>query len=221
MTDLDYFFRSPRVAPQDRDSFSQLYLLRRDIETCFGFDPNTGLTFKPVDATTHQKIYCKAIWPGTMAILAGIDLLAKFFIGSDKSGGRRQNDQVGWRFESFAQRYLGLSKDDAHLLYHLRNSLLHSFGLYSEEYDKKSCTIKAFNFNLSQGFGVLIEHQYSDFYRIDIDQLRACFDKAISDYESDLRDASIHDHKQLNNNFTKMFPKHARPMQIFIVRKIC
>ena len=154
-----------------------------------------------------------------MAILAGVDLLAKFFIGSDKSGGKRKEDKVGWRFESFAQKYLGLSKDDGHLLYHLRNSLLHSFGLYSEEHDRRSCTTTVYNFSLSQGFGVLIERQGSDGYRIDVDQLRARFDKAISDYERDLRDTSFRDHEQLNKNFAQMFPKHARPMAIFKLKR--
>lgn len=67
-----------------------------------------------------------AIWPRTMAVMAGIDLVAKFFADDDTIGG------VGNRFKDFAKQYITSgNQTEADLLYHLRNSLLHSFGLYS------------------------------------------------------------------------------------------
>jgi hypothetical protein len=71
--EADLFFMSPRTRRSVPNEFSVLYLLRRDIGTCMGVDADTG---QPV---AHQ-----ALWPGAMAMLAGIDLLAKFYAGKDK-----------------------------------------------------------------------------------------------------------------------------------------
>jgi len=218
MSDLDWFFRSPRAAPRENETFSQLYLLRRDIDTCFGIDPNTGLAMKPVDETTHQPLYCKAIWPATMAVLGGIDLLAKFLAGSDKSRGRGK-DSVGGRFETFAHRYFGLAEGDAHAVYQLRNSLLHSFGLYSEEIDHKGNIKASYNFLLTQCAGVLVKRLDRDKFVIDVQLLRSLFDQAIARYEADLRDNSRKDHKELSENFAAMFPKHAKPMSVFKLKR--
>ncbi len=109
MADIDMFFMSPSIAPRRHGTFSQLYLLRRDISACF----------------------CASIlWPGVMAICAGIDLLGKFLAGND------DGKKVGERFETFLKIYFKISSDDAKIIYQLRNSLLHSFGLYSEVKDR-------------------------------------------------------------------------------------
>ena len=117
---VDWFFCDPRTAPNGPDIVSQLYLLRRDIDTCFGLNPTTG-----------ERLNYQALWPGVMGILAGIDLLGKFFAGNDASGGKGLGT-VANRFTHFLKCSLGLSDQDANTLYQLRNSLLHSFGLYSE-----------------------------------------------------------------------------------------
>lgn len=211
MIELDWFFRSPRKAPQNGEKFSQLYLLRRDIDTCFGTDPNTGLPFNPIDKKTKKKIYLKAIWPGTMAILAGIDLLGKFLAGSDKSCGKGK-DSVKGRFKEFVKRYIGIADFEASLLYQLRNSLLHSFGLYSEIVDKKGNVKATYNFIPSQGLHTFIQNLRDDFYQVDVNILREKFNDAINKYEIELRDNSRRDFKELNKNFSKMYSKHAKPM---------
>ncbi len=136
MSNIDCFFRNPRLTPRRGEQLSQLYLLRRDIDTCFGTNPNTEAIWEPLDKKTKEEISCRAIWPGTMAILAGIDMLGKFLAGTDKTRGA-DSITVGDRFKAFATRYLGLNVPDAELIYQLRNSLLHTFGLYSEVQDKK------------------------------------------------------------------------------------
>jgi len=211
MEKVNWFFTSPRILPETINYKSILYLLRRDIDTCFGTDPNTGLPFNPIDKKTKKKIYCKAIWPGTMAILAGIDLLGKFLAGSDKSGGKGK-DGVKGRFSEFAKRYIGLSDFEASLLYQLRNSLLHSFGLYSEKSDKKGNIKATYNFILSQGLQTFTKHIRDDFYQVDVNILREKFNDAINKYEIELIDNSRKDFKELNKNFSKMYPKHAKPM---------
>jgi hypothetical protein len=90
-----------------------------------------------------------------MAVLAGIDLLAKFCEGSDNSGGKDKHG-VGKRFKKFARKYMRLTKEEANLIYQLRNSLLHSFGLYTEEKDKKWRVKARYYFQLCQGSHELI-----------------------------------------------------------------
>lgn len=111
-SNFDLFFEDPKTPKIKPDDFSVLYLLRRDISQCMGINPNTGCK------TDNQ-----AIWPGVMAILSGIDLLGKFYAGSDVG-------QVGIRFKSYVEKYFNdIKEEDKETIYQLRNALLHSFGL--------------------------------------------------------------------------------------------
>lgn len=217
MTNIDWYFRNPRLAPYPSEEFSQLYLLRRDIDTCFGTDPNTGALWQTIDKRTGADIYCKAIWPGTMAILAGIDMLGKFLAGSDKTVGPSKIT-VRDRIKAFTTRYLGLNDRDADLLFQLRNSMLHSFGLYSEVQDSKGKIKATYNFILTLGADKLIEHIKDDYYQIDAQCLRELFELGIIKYEAELRDITRQDNKELSNKFNAMFPKHAKPMLFQIQR---
>src|SRR5262245_31828370 len=108
----DLFFRSPRSEFPRTKWYGGLYPSPRDIAPSIGIHPTTG-----------GPVAYRAEWPGAMTMLAGIDLLAKFFAGSDKRG------QVGDRFCGFVERFLvGLTQSDREVIYQLRNSLLHSFG---------------------------------------------------------------------------------------------
>ena len=198
MSDINWFFQNPRSVPRP-GGLSQLYLLRRDIDTCFGTDPNTG-----------GRIVYEAIWPGTMAILAGIDLLGKFLAGTDKG-------EVGKRFTNFVTRYLGLTKADGDIIYQLRNSLLHSFGLYSEKSDHKGNVVATYNFTLSRGAGMLAKHLNDDYYLVDVQCLRELFEQAVEKYEMELRDTSRQDYQDLNKKFSVMLSKHAKPMLVFSI----
>ncbi|MGE7776580.1 hypothetical protein ACQKLP_17770 [Chitinophaga sp. NPDC101104] len=113
---FEFFFRHPTISPKGGldNNFSTLYLLRRDVAMCFGFNPNNGTKLEP----GYQ-----ALWPGVMGIFAGIDLLSKFAEGDSKG-------KVGERFQNYISRYI--SRSNAFEIYGLRNSMLHSFGLYNE-----------------------------------------------------------------------------------------
>jgi len=170
------FFQDPEIEPAPPGAFGVLYLLRRDIKNCI--------------------INRQALWPGAMAILAGIDLLGKFLAGSDRSG------QVRKRFRQFVNRYFQpVSADDAMTIYQLRNALLHSFGLYSE--DKKSS--KVYRFTLSPVAGPLIQvHPVrNDSYLINLLTLYRKFENAIALYQADLQ-ADV----DLRSRFNVMFPKY-------------
>lgn len=187
-TDVDFFFMNPTTAPLIPGTFSQLYLLRRDIMTCFGINANGGQQFP-----SQQK----ALWPGVMGICAGIDLLGKFFAGNDDLG------EVGKRYKDFLTTYFGVQQNEAEILYQLRNSLLHSFGLYSEV--KKKDKVHVYKFVLTGNTGVLIIPKDQNTYIIDINLFRKNFETAIDAYE-----ASIRHEANLQGNFANMMSKHGR-----------
>ena len=142
---------------------STLFLLRRDIQTCFGIDPNT-----------NRKIDFQALFPGTIAILAGIDLLAKF-VYNDKP------NEVGVRYRNYVENYI--DKEHYMELYQLRNALLHSFGLYSESGGK------TFRFVLSIGEDKLIRESGKGTYNIDIELLRNKFENSIDIIQQEIRES--------------------------------
>ncbi len=122
---IELFFRDPNDVPGDTGLHSTLYLLRRDIRKCLsiGF------------ADQNESI---ARWPGAIAILAGIDLLAKFFTGQDDFFQGPQKLNVSKRFTNFIENYFHLdSSDQIDAIYQLRNALIHSFGLYSQDQKTK------------------------------------------------------------------------------------
>jgi uncharacterized protein YbgA (DUF1722 family) len=199
MTDIDFFFRSPRTGPEE-GPFSQLYLLRRDIDTCFGTDPNTG------DPTPH----CKAIWPGTMTVLTGVDLLGQFLAGDDT----HINGGVGGRFKSFLQQYMQMSASDAEVIYQLRNALLHTFGLYAEKINGRDRVTATYHFTLGGEVPNLLAVTSADHYQVDVQCLRERFETAVGLYERELRNQTHVIPSRLNDNFQLMFRKYERAIVI-------
>lgn len=179
------FFRDPRSIPQPPDNFSQLYLLRRDIDSCFGINPNNGCS----DSWPAVQ------WPGVMTILAGIDLLGKFLAGQDAPR------KVGERFRRFLMQYFELSAEDAEIMYQLRNSLLHSFGLYS--YISRGIV---YQFTLSCNLPQLITSTSDNNFSVNIELLRTEFEVAVNAYHDDLLAAD--DSDQFMFNFSAMFSRH-------------
>jgi len=177
---IDLFFEDPSVCHKPPRWYGVLYLLRRDIRTCLDIGSNAG-----------AKTDCKALWPGAMAIMAGIDLLAKFLAGSDSVG------ETGLRFRNFLGRYFKpISSDDATTIYQLRNALLHSFGLYSEHKGK------VYRFTLTAVRRPLVQERADDKYWIDILTLHDRFEAAVERYHADLGDD-----QDLQRNFDAVFPK--------------
>jgi len=171
------FFEDPAVDHPPPYAYSVLYLLRRDIAYCMGDDPSS----------------VKALFPGVMGILAGIDLLAKFYAGSDTSS-------VGRRFRRFVRQYLGpLSSREQEILYQLRNALMHSFGLFA--FDRRRQ--RSYRFELCDGSGPLLVPAADDWFRIHIRTLYGMFERAIAAYRQDLqRDPELQVH------FEAMFPRY-------------
>ena len=178
---IDLFFKDPETKPVIPGRFGILYLLRRDIRNCI--------------------VNRQALWPGAMAVLAGIDLLGKFYAGDDSSG------QVEKRFKDFIKKYFQqIRQDDATTIYHLRNALLHSFGLYSEV-KRKGRVCKVYHFALvaanETGPLVKVHPQDADYYLVDLLALYTKFEDAVACYLSDLKN-----NKDLKTHFNNMFPKY-------------
>src|ERR1035437_8473183 len=178
----DLFFEDPRNNRHPPGDYGVLYLLRRDILLCLGQDPSSG------GRTSHQ-----VLWPGAMATLAGIDLVAKFYKGDDGQG------QSGARFKDFVDNYFQpISAGDEETLYQLRNALLHSFGLYS----KKGTQV--YRFLLTAAGGVpFVQMPSPGNYQIDLIELYKRFEQALAKYAKDLNGQ-----RPLQDNFLKMFSNY-------------
>ena len=182
MTDIRLFFEDPAIDHRLPRKFSTLYLLRRDISVCFGVDIKTGKSLK-----------YKALWPGAMAILAGIDLLGKFYAGSDTGS-------VGIRFKNYIEKYfISASGNDKEIIYQLRNSLLHSFGLYSRDIKNNI----EYRFEVDEVKGSLVKHLKGDRYRIDLISLNEYFELSIDNYKNNLMANT-----KLQINFKNIFPNY-------------
>jgi len=171
-SNLNIFFRDPREAPTELGTLGVLYLLRRDVVRCLQND--NGILF-----------------PALMMMFAGIDLLAKFYAGSDKGS-------VGARFKGFIKKYFsGISADDADVLYQLRNALLHSFALYSRD-DRRQ---KHYSFAIGPATQLVGEFQGR--YFINPRMLYEQFENAIQQYQNDLSSDV-----DLRAKFQVMFPNY-------------
>jgi len=170
---IEVFFKDPRIDPSFPDDFGTLYLLRRDIKSC-------------IDA--------KILWPSSMCIMAGIDLLGKYLEGKDSLGGSRK------RFCSFAVTYFHLPLSEAETLYQLRNSLLHSFGLISKV-KSPHCRFQL----QATGSPILIFPIALNCFNVDLICLYDRFEKAVSDYHHDLLGSAA-----LRRNFASMFPIYGK-----------
>lgn len=160
MTDKDFFFQYDKD-PSGKTIFSNLGLLRRDIYTCFNINPN--------DLTS--ELGSQALWPGTMGILAGIDLLAKFYSGDDAF------DKSRPRFINYVEKFIDSKFKEE--LYQLRNALLHSFGLYST--DKNG---RVYKFKLTQDSNFLIKPtSTADKYCVSVKILHEKFEESIPNFQ--------------------------------------
>lgn len=212
------FFEDPSEYFMPPRSYSELYLLRRDVDFCFGINNvnrNGELErLRNGDELKGNIQENKALFIGAMGILAGIDLLGKFLVGTDN----HRKVPVGERFRQFLQRYFYLenSFEDAHVheevLYQFRNALLHSFGLYSVDFNKGiiyEFTATSDNSPLIQQTRCYMHRRQIEedgelfqpcMYQIDLYTLYRKFEEAIVRYRCDLEKD-----QQLQDNFKRMF----------------
>jgi hypothetical protein len=183
LRNIELFFKDPcifRRKAGDTGTFGVLYFLRNEILDCL--DHNIG------------------IFPATLSILAGVDLLAKFYAGKDT------RNEVKVRYESFINEYFKpISDKDKKTIYQLRNALVHSFGLYSEGEGGKK-----YRFQLKRALEPLVTYSSGDVCTIDVLTLHKYFNTAIERYHQDLVDDKDHPEtgKNLREGFADMFCKY-------------
>lgn len=176
--DADIAFEHPSDFRKPPGRYGLLHLLRRDIIQCMGRNP-----------TTNETIPFMALWPAAMAIFAGIDLLAKYHAGNDAS---RESSQ---RFKKFVSEYFPLlAPGDETVIYQLRNSIMHSFGLYAKT------NTQIYHFEISIDHGPLINRLKDDRYVINLTALHNDFEKAVERFQEAVDTDSI-----LQQHFTDMF----------------
>lgn len=183
MTPMEFFFQDPRDFNEHQGAYSTLFLLRRDILTSFGINPND-----------NSKIKYQVLFPRAMAIMAGIDLLSKFYFTDNDVQGNKSGD----RFKGYIDKYIDTTNKE--VLYQLRNSLLHSFGLYSKDRQGKE-----YNFILNQSPTSFISTTDYRNYYISIVKLLEKFENSIISYSAELSNDSV-----LQTNFNQMFVKYGQ-----------
>lgn len=123
--DLDdkiaFCFSSPTATPSRHNrqgTFSVLYLLRRELVETAGYDPNTDDEARvDADGIKHR------LFVSLIAMFTAFDLLAKFQLGDQGGLGRRFTDFL------VSPAGGGMQQADADLLYAVRNSVTHAFGV--------------------------------------------------------------------------------------------
>lgn len=183
MTPIEFFFQDPKDFNKHQGAYSTLFLLRRDILTSFGINPND-----------NSKVEYQVLFPGTMAIMAGIDLLSKFLFTDNDVQGNKSGD----RFKGYVDKYIDATNKE--VLYQLRNSLLHSFGLYSKDRQGKE-----YNFILNQNPTSFVSATDNKNHYVSIVKLLEKFENSISSYRADLS-SDI----GLQTNFNHMFLKYGQ-----------
>ena len=95
-----------------------LYLLRRELIETLGYDPNATTEDEVDERGSRNRLFAS-----TILMFTAVDLLAKYTCG--EAGG------IGDRFKRFLQSPDGggLAPQEAELLWAVRNSLVHAFGL--------------------------------------------------------------------------------------------
>ena len=123
--DIDFFFAAPDTpsARHSRGSMvSVLYLLRRELLDTQGYDP--AIEYEDTAWRNGAKA---RLFASLSLMFTGFDLLAKFEQG-DEAG-------VGRRFKAFLRSEHGGQEPEsiANLLYGVRNSIIHAFGVPDPE----------------------------------------------------------------------------------------
>lgn len=199
---ISFFFDSPStplLSHRTNDfAYSVLYLLRRDIQEAFFYhlqpdpiidDLSSNLRTRLTDPNFHL------IWPATLTIFAGIDLLAKFYSGEDSA--RR----VGPRLRDYLAAYAHeLTQDQIDLIYSVRNSLVHSFGLYDRVNNRRIQIDALYNQSLSAS----VVDVNNNIYRLHFKHLYLIFLESINRYQS-----ALVSNIDLQNSFQIIFTNYA------------
>ena len=184
------FFFTPPTRITELGTFSSLFMLRREAQDC--------LIGKVIDedAVIDEAMRGEhRLFATLMVVAAGVDLLAKFYAGSDDIGG------VGARIKSFAARHMFAGATDparsAEILYQgIRNPLLHSFTLY----DRK---LEIWLVNRQPGFDIIENPQKPGNVIISVEGVYLAFIRGLNAYHAELVGS-----EDLRSNFEAMYERY-------------
>ena len=170
--EIDFFF-APPLPPQTAGVQSPLHLVRRELQDCL-----TG-TVVPEHLFLADRGDRHRLFATVMVIMSGIDLLAKFYAGSDASG------QVGVRFTRFAgafifKGYLAPEEYADVLYYGCRNPVTHSFNVRQQKY-------KIFIADGPRDVAVLRARNEPGCFVVCVEGLALAFIAAVREYETLVR----------------------------------
>lgn len=155
---ISFFFAAPPVLPSAHSRaavVSTLYLLRREMMDCMGHNPNEQSEQVADEQGTQHRVFASL-----SLMFTTFDLLAKFMFGD--GGG------VGSRFRDFLRSPDGggLDSPTAAVLWRVRNSMVHAFGLPSTDgvadlnLSAVSLALRKPATDISGGFQGLVVAQY-------------------------------------------------------------
>lgn len=184
------FFFAPPDPEQRGASRSTLHLVRREAQDCL-----IGKVVQEQMVVAEALKEPHRLFATTMGLMAGLDLLAKLYDGSDEQG------RVGQRIRAFAERFIFAGMPSAKLFADVlyvgcRNPMLHSFTLHNHRY----------RITLTSGVSRGVVHtvrDHPDLFVISIEGLYAAFLEAIEGYAAELRMSD-----DLKVRFAKMFSKY-------------
>ena len=191
---VTFFFTSPEQPTEagtyGSGTYSSLFLVRREAQDCL-----IGKVLHE-DAVVEEAMRGEhRLFATLMVVMAGVDLLAKFYAGSDEVGG------VSARIRNFAARYMfPTSKDpgrSALVLYlGLRNPLLHSFTLYDQQRE-------IWLVNRRPDFDILENPEKPDHFLVSVEGVYLAFVRGLRAYHEELVG-----NDDLRNRFESMYEKY-------------
>jgi hypothetical protein len=194
--DIAFFFTDPSAMGHDAHQLtgkrSTLYLVLRESQDCF-----VGKTLARADlALKLPRSRYRRLFATSMVLFAGLDLLAKFYEGDDD---RRR---VGHRFHMFVQDEMKLTAAEATALWSVRNTIMHSFGLWDTNANQRVAV--ASTCSVPRRVDVAPVQSGGDCWTLCIEHLYRAFCSALGTYRIDL-DAN---ENALLSKFAKMFPNY-------------
>jgi hypothetical protein len=194
-SDIDFFFAPPHTDGGEdkiKGRESVLYHLRRELQLClFPADPIVDET--ELKSKLKSRAPCTRFTP-ILLVVSGIDLLGKFLAGTDEG-------QVRCRFISYLrQHFSGLTENDINVIWRVRNSYVHSFGLHDIKKSSKKIGVYP-RFFVGQ---IITPHTDKPFdFAVNVADLCVEFLESLKSYKG-----ALQGNRNLQENFAKMFPKY-------------
>jgi hypothetical protein len=163
---IEFFFRDPDL-DEDPNNNSQLYLLRRDINRC--------LCQNRVCKNTE-----KILWPATLSIFSGIDLLATYYNNLQY----KIDSHNEKKFKRFILDYFYLEDELINALYRFRCAIIHNYGLVATNKGE----VYRFDFNYLETDKELIKKLGTRYYYVSLYILDIKFRKAVDSLKQHLLD---------------------------------